>query len=233
MTSSFGFCLPFLQLNKLILITFLFQETDIQIEARLSAIQAIRSISNWLYWKTPNVGGSTSNSHQKLLQTPRKTNEPNIEKLRAAAAARKQARESSKPLHQTTSNNYIHDEDYWIPLTLAPPVSKLKKSYSTYVTKPSTSRKFKEIKDKDYTVNQDNEMNPVKWGFPVGPAMIAAVLVRIQLGEEAVGGLEHHMGGSLALQIVNSSWVPVIIAGITWYTIGMMTIGFVQAIRKK
>ncbi|KAK7332634.1 hypothetical protein VNO80_29389 [Phaseolus coccineus] len=36
------------------------KETDLQKESRMSTIQAIRSISNWLYWQSPGASSSSS-----------------------------------------------------------------------------------------------------------------------------------------------------------------------------
>lgn len=62
------------------------------------------------------------------------------------------------------------------------------------------------------------------------PATIAAVIIHLQVGEGTIGGLNEHVGGSFALEIVNSSWLQVILAGITWYLIGAAMIGVVEAI---
>ncbi|KAL6332938.1 hypothetical protein AAG906_019946 [Vitis piasezkii] len=65
------------------------KEKDDQREARISAIQTIRSITNWLYWQAPTGG---SDSGQSLTRVAGRLPGPNINKLRDAAAARKQAR---------------------------------------------------------------------------------------------------------------------------------------------
>lgn len=61
------------------------------------------------------------------------------------------------------------------------------------------------------------------------PAIIAAVIIHLQVGEGTVGRLNEHVGGSFALEIVNSSWLQVTLAGITWYLIGLAMIGVVEA----
>ena len=65
------------------------------------------------------------------------------------------------------------------------------------------------------------------------PAIIAAVIIQLQVGEGTGGRLNEHVGGSFALEIVNSSWLQVTLAGITWYLIGLAIIGVVEAIRKR
>lgn len=214
---------------------FFFQETDLQRASKLSAIQAIRSISNWLYWQTPKSDGSTTGTLKKLKQITAKSYEPIMDKLRNAAAARKQARESSRPIHRTPPKNYIYHEDYWVPSTDLLPPSTDKNSYSTTVSEPSSplspmpsTKEWKVNNDRDHTTSKNNQRNPIG-SIPLGMAMVAAVIVHSQ-GEGTAGGLNEHMGGSIALQIVNSSWLPAILAGMTWCMIGIIAVGFVEAI---
>ncbi|EXC33991.1 Chaperone protein DnaJ [Morus notabilis] len=210
------------------------KEADLQKAARMSAIQAIRSISNWFYWQTPNSVGSTVPSNQSLIITNHKPSEPDIGKLRDAAAARKKLeREGSGPVKRTPSKNYLCREDYWIPLTHALPApSTQNNSYSRTISDASPPKERKRKTDRDRTVTKNNERNPISFVTPLATAMIAASIVRVH-GEGAVGRLDEHVGGSLALQIVNSSWLPVILTGITWYIVGTFAVGFVEAIRSR
>lgn len=62
---------------------------------------------------------------------------------------------------------------------------------------------------------------------------VAAVVVsRLQQGEPGTG-LQQHIAGSLALEIVNSPWMQVGLAGVTWYLIGTYMLEVVEAIRRK
>ncbi|CAH2070790.1 unnamed protein product [Thlaspi arvense] len=45
--------------------------------------------------------------------------------------------------------------------------------------------------------------------------------------------LKDHIGGSLALSIVNSPWQQILLAGVTWYFIGAMLLQLVEAIQSK
>lgn len=192
----------------------------------MSAIQAIRSISNWLYWQTPSSGGASVTSNHYLIKTARKSSEPDIGKLRDAAAARK------KLGRQTPSKNYLYHEDYWIPLANALPApSSQNNLYSGTISKDSPAKESKQNNDKDQTVPENDESNPIRVVIPLGIAMIAASIVRFH-GEGAVGKLDEHIGGSFALQIVNSSWLPVILTGIMWYAIGILAAEFVAAVRR-
>ncbi|GLT30906.1 hypothetical protein SLA2020_056810 [Shorea laevis] len=64
-------------------------------------------------------------------------------------------------------------------------------------------------------------------------ATIAAFIVRLQVGGRVASEVEEHIGGSLALTIVNSSWMQVIVAGITWYCIGIAIVELVETFRNR
>lgn len=157
-----------------------------------------------------------------------------MEKLRNAAASRKQARESSKPIHRTPLKSYMPHEDYWVPSPhFVPPSSTHKNSNSsTTISEPPTKTWKHNHGDKNQTVSKNNERNPVGNWIPMGMAMGAAFIVHLQI-QGAEGGVKEHIGGSLALQVVNSTWLPVILAGITWSIIGMMTVRFAEAITNR
>ena len=209
----------------------MFLEKDAQREAKISAIQTIRSISNWLYWQAP-IGGSDSG--RSLTRVAGRLPGPDIEKLRAAAAARKQAKGSSEPRSRTTAS-YVHDAEYWIPSALALPATNqdndlASKAASSESSPPSKQQIGKS--EKHHAVREKNKSSTT-WQIPLATAAIAAVVVKFQLGEGAVGELEEHIGGSLALYIVNSSWLPVVLAGVTWYLIGTYVVELVEAIRNR
>lgn len=208
-----------------------FQEAGFQREARISAIQAIRSISNWLYWRSPKAGAATTESHQNLSRITQKSADPNINKLHEAAAARKRALESTRSIQQAPSK-YIYHDEYWIPSTQPLPASINGSSFNSTL-EASQANESKNMNEKVYRVGQDKHWNPIRWEIPMVIATIAAVTTRLQIGEGSIGGLNAHIGGSLALEIVNSSWLQVTLAGITWYIIGMAMIGLVEAVRNR
>lgn len=155
-----------------------------------------------------------------------------MNKLRDAAAARKQARESLTPSHRTPPNNYVYHEDYWIPSTNLLPPSTDKNSYSSTNSKPlSSTEEQKDNNDRVHRTSQNNQGNPIGL-IPIGMAMVAAVIVHLQ-GEGTASRLNEHIGGPLALQLVNSSWLPVILAGMTWCMIGIIAVGFVEVVRSR
>ncbi|KAK6931739.1 hypothetical protein RJ641_003532 [Dillenia turbinata] len=192
--------------------------------ARISAIQAIRSISNWLYWQPPMAmaGAPTSD---RLIHAPYKTKQPNIniDKLREAAAARKLA----KPKRANNPSLSIYSEEYWIPTNLilpepSPPAQKVLNQNPT-----------KETKEKGAVVGgQEKQVRTAKWGIPESVGALASLAVWFGAsGEGKLGRLKEHIGGSLALDIVNSNWLQIILAGITWYLIATAVLEIVEALR--
>ncbi|XP_065873771.1 chaperone protein dnaJ C76, chloroplastic [Euphorbia lathyris] len=188
------------------------EETDFQL---LSAILAIKSISNWLYWQSPNASESCQ---RNLLLIAEKSTQPNINKLREAAAARKQDRQPTRP------SNYIHHEEYWTPLA----GGALPASVNTV-----NSGKTAAPKSRIDTTTQHKQIRTGRWEIPMIPGILAAVIVNVQIRQEALGKLEQHVGGSFALEVVNSSWLPAVLAGLTWYIICMSLMQLAQAIQKR
>lgn len=208
------------------------QESDLQREATMSAIQTIRAISNWLYWQTPIAKGTSSKMNRKLLLIPQKSTQsthPNIDKLRDAASARKQ----SKP-NRKVSSNYTNNDEYWVPSLVLPEAAK---NNSASTTAPESPPKEEPKKLNNENIREQKIENtpggPFSWGAPIVAATVAAVIVRLQIGTESAGGIKDHMGGSLLVDIVNSSWLQVILAGTTWYLIGMAVVELVEALGLK
>ncbi|XP_068461997.1 chaperone protein dnaJ C76, chloroplastic [Phaseolus vulgaris] len=190
------------------------KETNLQKESRMSAIQAIRSISNWLYWQSP--GSSSSKSEKSMTRVVYKLPEPDMGKLRDAAA-RKKVRESTRTKHQAPLN-CIHPEDYWTPSTHVLPSST---TTTPTPEKPSiTTKGQKNTKESDHEL-YENQNSPIRWGLPMVTALTALVTVQVQHTVGSTHELQEHVGGSLALDIVNSSWLQCMLAAATWYIIGM------------
>lgn len=81
----------------------------------------------------------------------------------------------------------------------------------------------------DAITNDEKWENPMTSTIPTVIASVAAVIVGFESGDRMGGGLEEHLGGSMALEVVNSSFLQAILAGITWYLIGAAMVGLVQA----
>lgn len=200
-------------------------ETDLQMKARVSAIQAIRSISNWIYWQSPDTGSKA------LTRRTGDSRDPDLKKLRDAAASRKLAGVKSANARRTTASLY-HDE-YWIPtLHALPPATATEEESAPRVSKESSNKRQKR-RDPRPSTKRNTSRNPLWRAFPVCAASVAAAIVRSQVGGGMVGDLQQHVGGSLALDIVNSSWMQVLLAGITWYFIVVTVVDLVEAALSK
>lgn len=194
--------------------------SDVQKEARMSAFQAIRAMSNWFYWQSPIIG--TAETVEALVPVRRRLIEPDIKKLRAAAAAMKQAK--------GTVNQRCNDE-YWSPSTPALPEATNTSLVDEVSLNASSPTPPVEFYDEAFSPKEKLQGNPWLRRVPFATATAAATIVWLKLGEEATVRLNDHIGGSLALDIVNSSWLKVILAGATWYMIAMALVELVGSIQ--
>ena len=74
----------------------------------------------------------------------------------------------------------------------------------------------------------------------MGPGIVASFLIARLHGDGTAsvnggtgtsgGGLTEHIYGSLALDIVNNSWLQILLVGIIWYIIGTIIVGLAEAI---
>ncbi|KAK4261919.1 hypothetical protein QN277_004854 [Acacia crassicarpa] len=201
------------------------KETDPLREARMSAIQTIRSISNWLYWRAPVASSGPDKSLAVIAN--RLLPEPNMEKLREAAA-RKQVSENKRVKCESS------EDEYWAPSAYALASSTDDTATpGSAASKPSSSaQEHIEANERESDEIYENEDNPKRWAFPMVTAMIAVATVRLH-GGGSVHELSQHAGGSLALDIVNSPWSQCILAAATWYMIGLAIIDLVAIIGRK
>ncbi|CAL1374882.1 unnamed protein product [Linum trigynum] len=202
------------------------READLQREARMSAIQTIRSL--WLYWQAPKHASSTPRS-LKFLPLPRQqtSTDPDIKKIHQAAEARRQARESTVPVRPAAVSP--EQDEYWVPSTRGLPSSSTtdKKADAKSAVKAG-SRKVNN--GRRYAVEKERKRSLT---IPAVAATVAAVLVHLQVGGREVvsGGLNEHIGGSFALDVVNSSLMQVSLAWMTWFFIGAAAVELGEAIR--
>ncbi|XP_022879923.1 LOW QUALITY PROTEIN: chaperone protein dnaJ C76, chloroplastic-like [Olea europaea var. sylvestris] len=207
------------------------QESEAHTAARVSAVQAIQMISNWLYWQSPGMAAEHTDNHS-LVPLSRKHADPSVKRLRDAAAARRQARNFTKPTKGVFASNTSYEE-YWIPSKLVlPEVTTVDSDSRVAASYSSPTTETKEPRARKFSSPEEDTDTPLLNGLPVGTAIMAAVFVRLRVGEQ-VGNIKEHIGGSLVLDIVNSSWLQVLLAGVTWYLIGMALMELVEAIRRK
>ncbi|CAM8892264.1 unnamed protein product [Rhodiola kirilowii] len=209
------------------------KEADVQREIRMTAIQAIRSISNWLYWQTPRAGTETSLELTHVAR--KKLSEPDLDKLREAAEAIKQGKDFKLADKQTTLTQILKEE-YWTPSNLSLPSSPETNSSTTTTTKASPAAR---PAPKARSEARQYKARPRKksWAktlIPFGAGLVAAFYVRTQVGEtDQYARLESHIAGSMVLDIVNSFWLQTVLAGVTWYCIGLYVIEMVEALGRK
>lgn len=209
------------------------QETDLQREVRVSAVEGIRTISNWLYWRSsPYTRPLSSDSNLSLTITKRKKSaDPDIKKLQDAVKAMKEAEQSGKSKGKGKAS--IVREEYWTPSNPALPSSGNSSSKATSSI-PQVSRKKKSPLQEKSTTTSRREYRKFRiQKFPIATATVAVFLVQFQASYSGVSELKDHIGGSLASTIVNSPWQQILLAGVTWYFIGAMLLQLVEAIQSK
>ncbi|KAJ0966851.1 hypothetical protein J5N97_023768 [Dioscorea zingiberensis] len=206
------------------------QVADSQRESRLSAVQGIRSILNFWYWCSPTTTTSTKDASLCLTTSPAKASQPNTQRLREFAANLK-ANKTTKPSGQS-SMNFRHREEYWTPILVLPPPST--SSNTPMSPKPSLRTVMAEKEQESEVVILDRERSPVNLTLPTIMAAVSAATVGFEKGEMVnSGGLQEHVGGNVALEVVNSIELQLLLAGITWFIIGMAIVGLIEVIRSK
>lgn len=198
--------------------------------AIISGLQAIRSISNWMYWQPFNAGRTPANLCRRLALSQGKSPQPDINKIREAASARKQAAESPGWTSKIPSI-YAYDE-YWVPMDLALPATTGSSSNPEWASNSSLHRAQWKRTEK-YVVSGKKPKSSLAWRLPMATAAIATIMVWFHVGERATDGLKEHQGGPLALEIVNSSWLQIILAGITWYLIGVTLVELIHTFHRR
>ncbi|EPS72837.1 hypothetical protein M569_01924, partial [Genlisea aurea] len=188
--------------------SFLLQDS---LGQRASAIHAIRSMTNWLYWQSPHHPAAVQNPPHH--QPPQK---PCLKKLKAAAQVRKQKSPFS------SSSSHAANEYYW----RLPTTPHLQQTETSHISTPESSSETPVDDPKPAANNNITHKADSKWRgvVPTASAVVAAAaIVRIQ-SESSVEPVSHvvkyHVGGPLALAVVNSPWLQVGLAGITWFLIG-------------
>lgn len=200
---------------------------------RASAIQAIRSLTDWLYWQSPiSKSGLQGLSVTKRMPA---SGEPNIGKLRDAADSIK-AKRTRRNLKTSTKSSC--SDEYWIPSrhAIPPPAATKDKSTSSRTTSNAVTRAAPRDSSKWKRENSlprsTTSKKPTGWSIvPTCMGVVAAAFVKAQPGGGgALGELKEHVGGSFALQVVNSAWLQVGLAGITWYCVGVAVVELVETI---
>ncbi|KAL8523939.1 hypothetical protein ACS0TY_013772 [Phlomoides rotata] len=182
--------------------------------------RGIQMLSNWLYWESPRRDGTSALITQKWKGGERRRyDEASVKKLKEAAAGGG-GKTSSAAAAAACS-------EYWEPLAIALPTT-----CTVTLPTPNPAKAKSESDDESPGPGAAGPIikgSPLRWSVPMGASIVAATIVRLQLGDPVGGGLEDHVGGSLALAIVNSSWMPLILAALTWYLILMYLVELLEA----
>ncbi|KAL0918413.1 hypothetical protein M5K25_010420 [Dendrobium thyrsiflorum] len=178
------------------------QEADLQKKSRTSVMDAVRSISNWLYWQKV----SSAETQLSLTDSSTKLSPPNAKKLQEAAAKLK-ARATTGFANRPTASH--DDEEYWTPLLTLPTQSTSSSTTSSVSRKPEpqigTTIKEKNNEAIDKETSSQSKTNPLALGIPLSMAVISAVVNGSKGRDSSFDhGLQEHIGGSFALEIVNS-----------------------------
>lgn len=199
---------------------------DFQGESRTQAVQGIRSITSWWYWQTPSDAESQTDTNLNLLHVPQNSTEPNTERLKEAVAKMK-SQENARPSASCKNN-----DEYWTPM-LALPSALIR---SSFVASSEPSPSVCSGNSEKHVVTDTVEKS--KWdvtslGVPSAMSVVSALIVARRGAEMTGNGLSEHIGGSMALEVVNSFEMQVVLAGITWFVIGLGIVGMFEVIGSK
>lgn len=214
------------------------KEQDVPREQRNSAIQAIKAMSNWLYWKVPGAD-SSAQVNGDLSPFRHKFGDPHIKRLMDFAAARKQAKQAIHFLPKVSSKQHLSHDEYWDPSNniTVPNSSHINSSGSENVSESTPATTDNVVSEEEISSSNDNNQpSPLLWLVPMAFAAVAGIIVRLQLGEGEAGTgtvVKDHIAGSMIRDIVNSSWLQVILASVTWYLIGMYIVELVVVVKSK
>lgn len=180
---------------------------------------------NFRYWHSSSTTATPANNNASLSLTISsiKTSQPNTEKLREFAAKQKAG--------EAPTMNFRHDEEYWTPTLVLPPSPT---SSNTVKSLNPSLNKVQENEQERVVAIPERRRSPVNLIVPTIMAALAEVKVGFEQGEIAKNaGLKEHVGGNLALEVVNSFELQILLAGITWFVIGMAIMGLTEVLRNK
>ncbi|CAA6655751.1 unnamed protein product [Spirodela intermedia] len=185
-----------------------FKESVLQREARAAAMRGIRSVSYWWYRRSSSSAGSPEARRKLVAFTGTRVGASNNKRLQEAAAKRR-AGGTTQPAGRTLPAHRT-GEEYWTPVIHSSP-------RRTTGGQPTGGLR----------------LNPVMMRIPLLVAGIAAATVGVEGGERTSAGIQQHFAGAAALEIVNSSWLQILLAGITWYLLAAAAVGLIAVVQSK
>ncbi|CAD6261749.1 unnamed protein product [Miscanthus lutarioriparius] len=203
-------------------------------QSRTSAVHTIRSMSNWWYWRPFGFGPSapaTIVRASRLLPPPAAAPTDTVtERLQEAAAARRKT--------EGAATAHARRDDYWTPQLDLP----------SSASPPSIHQRGKDAPTPQGHGRRRGAAGEAAAGAGAGRKGIsidltAALLLGIVAagfvgynGEVVAGGgsgIQEHVGGAVALGVVNSFEMKVMLAGVTWFIIGAAIAGVIQVLGRR
>ncbi|XP_066349997.1 chaperone protein dnaJ C76, chloroplastic-like [Miscanthus floridulus] len=211
------------------------QESEEARQSRTSAVHTIRSMSNWWYWRPFGFGPSapaTIVRASRLLPPPAAAapTDTVTERLQEAAAARRKT--------EGAATAHARRDDYWTPQLDLP----------SSASPPSIHQRGKDAPTPQGHGRRRGAAGEAAAGAGAGRKGIsidltAALLLGIVVagfvgynGEVVAGGgsgIQEHVGGAVALGVVNSFEMKVMLAGVTWFLIGAAIAGVIQVLGRR
>ncbi|RRT47524.1 hypothetical protein B296_00042833 [Ensete ventricosum] len=208
---------------------------DLRRESRSWAIRGIRSIADWWYWRPPSA--ATVEAETSLALIPTRSTIPSTDRLQEAAARHKTKAIAGLKGKRPTGSEHgdgDYDDYYWTPITFLPPPSTTAPSTQEPLSGDVPGSEGEEVISA-VGINKRSRSAEDLMG-PVMMAVVSAAAVGYK-GTEMVqmegGGLKEHIAGSTALGVVNSFELQILLAGVTWFIIGMGVQSLVGAIGSK
>ena len=213
------------------------QESEEARQSRTSAVHTIRSMSNWWYWRPFGFGASapaTIIRASRLLPPPAAAAaaaapaDPVTERLQEAAAARRKT--------EGAATAHARRDDYWSPQldlpSSASPPSIHQRGRDTPAPQGHGRRRGAAG---EAAAGAGRKGISIDLTAPLLLGIVAAGFVGYN-GEKVAGGgsgIQEHVGGAVALGVVNSFEMKVMLAGVTWFIIGAAIAGVIQVLGRR
>ncbi|EES11644.1 uncharacterized protein LOC8085860 [Sorghum bicolor] len=213
------------------------QESEEARQSRTSAVHTIRSMSNWWYWRPFGFGASapaTIIRASRLLPPPLAAAaaaapaDPVTERLQEAAAARRKT--------EGAATAHARRDDYWSPQldlpSSASPPSIHQRGRDTPAPQGHGRRRGAAG---EAAAGAGRKGISIDLTAPLLLGIVAAGFVGYN-GEKVAGGgsgIQEHVGGAVALGVVNSFEMKVMLAGVTWFIIGAAIAGVIQVLGRR
>lgn len=166
----------------------------------------------------------------KVSNGPEKYPTIEITKELSEAAARLRSGISSSTSKQREA---LHDEAYWVPVkpkksseaALSPAekeeLDRLFSASPGERQKRSTGDEAKEMNIRQRESKKEEDWKKrILLGIPLTTSVGAAIIVGFGSGGGEAGGIEKHLGGPLAVELINSFSMQVFLAATVWFIIG-------------